>query len=248
MAFFSAGIGESEWIFLVVRSIGLLLWLVPQDIQLYNQQCGVMIETTTFAGLELHRRVMKKCEPLFLALKPVHRLRYPLSVVALGDLPRQTADEDCRAACVFRAALVDLLIKGLAWIQPIAYYARAEAQTTQVTKIEHTIVAVPNALSDGRATGLEKEILYAIASRSWDKVEKDGWLGGPRLHQLVRAYFGEDVPDPQGSVLDTVELEAARLGLCEITQPGGFWGSNRKVAWTGLASGSFAWIRRSPTT
>ncbi len=232
IAFFLAGIGHNEWIFVVVLTAGLLVWLLPRDIQFYDQRSGILVQITTLMGVELRRRVMKKCEPLFLPLKPVRALHYPLSVVTLGDRPRALAEDDHRAACVFRAALVDLLLKGLIQIQPVAHYDRGVGQSAHVTKNELSIVALPSALSHERVTGLEQDILRIIANRTWDNSGKDVWLGGPRVYDLARAYFSEDVPNPQGSVLDGVEQEAAALDLCQIEWKG-FWQKSQKAIWGG---------------
>ncbi len=237
VAFGVAGVASAHqdrwWLFLVILFAPLLAWLPARQVQLYDQRSRLLIQITTFAGIEVKRRVVKKCEPLLLPLKPVRPLHYPLSIVTLGDWPREPAEDNNRATCVFRAALVDLLLKGLIQIQPVEYYDRGEGQSAHVSKVKHAVVSKLGAWTYDRDGSLEADLQRIIANGNWKESGKDAWLDGPLVYELVRLYFDQNLADPHGILLDAVEKCAAALGLCTIGQTGGFWQSTRTGKWGG---------------
>ncbi len=227
-----ASLIQKAWVIAAVVGVGIFVWLLTWQVHLYNSSAGVMIQSTTLAGLEVKRRVMRRGNALDIRLKPVRPLRYPLSIATLGDGPRVRAQDDDRAPCVVRAALVGLLLQDLVEIRPIAYYGRGAGQSAHVTKTEHVIVARSGTLSGSRVRALETRILRTLTNGAGDQAGKAVWYQGLRVQDLVSAYFEKDVPDPQGSVLDEVERDAAGFDLCRLEWTG-LWGKTQQAVWGG---------------
>ncbi len=227
-----AGVFQTAWLILVPAALGALLWLLVRNVQFYNPASGIMIERTQLAGLQTSVRVMKKDPALSVPLKPARPLHYPLSIATLGDRARTPEEDRSRAICVFRAALVDLLVKDLIEIEPVRSYEPGADRTERVQGIEHAIVDKSRGWPRSEVEGLEGDILRAIGNEGWKVSGREAWLDGPRLYELVRAYYGTDVPSPQVTLLNSVERNAAAFGLCEI-QTAAFWGYRKDAVWGG---------------
>ncbi len=220
------------WGWLGAAFAAAFLMLLIRDVQFYDPRSRVLVQSTALAGLELGRRVIKKGNALDIPLKPVRPLQFPLSVAILGDAPRVSAEDDKRAVCVFRAALVGLLMKGLIEMHPVVYYGRRAGQTVYANKTEHRVVARPVAISGDRLGALEERILRALIDQARRLSDVDGWLDGPRVCELVWSSFESDVSDPYDSLLSLAEQNATALGLCRI-ETKGFWNPTRLVTWDG---------------
>ncbi len=229
VAFVLSTVFHTLWILLAVLGVGLLLLFLAQDGQLYDQRAGIMIAYTAIAGLQVRLRVMKKGRTLTNSLKAAPPLHYPLSILVLGEEPRTASSDHNRAARVFGAAIIDLLVKDLIEIQPITHYER---RAGRVESVEYAVIDKSGASARLEVGGLERRILRTIANGAWKQSGREAWLDGPRVYELVRAYYGKDIPNPQSSLLDSVEANAAALGLCEIGKTGLF-GLTRKVTWGG---------------
>jgi hypothetical protein len=222
---------QTPWMLWVVP-VGLLAWLTTIDLQLYKPNSGTMLERTSVFGMAVRIRVMTKQQMVFLPFKLGPLPRYPLSIVALAGLSSSPGEEEYRATCVFRAALVELLVRDVIVIQPVTICKLGRNGTARGKNTDCCVIERPSgsvALKLGR---LETAILRTVADKAWTQTGRDGWLDGPRVYELVRAYFGSDRTNPSRELLRSVEHNAADLGLCRV-ETEGFFGIGRKVAWSG---------------
>lgn len=232
LGLWAAAMFRTSWMLWVVPTVGLLAWLATTDLQLYKPKSGIMLERTSVFGLAVRIRVLTKRQMVSLPFTPGSLPPYPLSVVALGGLSSRVGEEEYRATCVFRAALVELLARDLIALQPVTICIPGRNGTARSKNIDCYVIGKSSGLAAPKLGWLETAILQAVARGAMTQTGRDGWLDGPRVYEVVRAYFENDRSSPSRELLQGVENNAAALGLCRV-EPARFLGIGRKVTWAG---------------
>lgn len=179
---------------LIVIPIGLwavylALSLLALEVQLYNPHSGVRLQRTTLMGIELSRQWTATGSLLPIHLTPSQPLAYPFSITALP--PALPPSNSIHAAAVFRAALINLLVKKHIEIYPFQSYGFRKWWPSPFIVNDYIIVATQNRARAQDMGVLEDGILQALKDWPLNARAKE-WASGPPIYDLVRAVFESD--------------------------------------------------------
>ncbi len=230
LGFVATALMQVWWPLLTGIIAALLWWLIFVRVQFYNAAAGTAVESTAFGGVETKCSVMVKGQVLPIAMEPLQPIEYPLSILTLAGPSREIQGEEDLAVWVLRAALVDLLTMGLVEVHPLRVSERLvlRAAPSYSTDFYFT-VRDRDWIDEFELGSTEEQLLTSVADWRFMEVQLEKWREGPRIHELIRAFFVEDRAHPSRWVLENVEKNALAYRLCKALSSG-HWRGRRK--WT----------------
>jgi hypothetical protein len=206
---------------LVSAVIGLALWRLSRDVQLYDSRSGLKLQRTTWAGFGLTYTWITTGRLLPIQLKPSRPLTYPLSIAALAAHSGSLGSiQTKQAANILRAALIGLLAEQCLHVYRVQSYVFRKWQRSPALVAHHVVAA---ACAQGHGIGaLEDAILAALTARPATAPAKASRTDDRSIYDLVMAIDSVGGASYSGWLVGRVAGDALSRGIGEL-QGQWFW-------------------------
>ena len=205
------------WAFIPLAAIivTIIVWILSQEAQFYNAKLHTRLLHMSVAGVELGHKWTTRGRLLPIRLEPNPAIAYPLSITALATPSTQFPISMEQATTVFRAALIDLLVKECVEVYHFHSYVFRAWRRSPSGVEDYIIVAKENVKLAQDAGALEHRIMQVVAGWSAQAGEKE-WTDGPPLEELVRAVYESDHKHDSKWLAKLVAEDAVARGLVVI--------------------------------